>query len=306
MSTKRLQRTVIEGGRYGYNKYKRRHSSKELRAKIREYMDNVENDWEYADDESEPDRKKVHKGFSDKLSPMYRWLRSQTGRPWDEVRSEVFQKFDTRTTAGRHITFDHLLSSVEEVPDLDYHSINEPYDPITFTTSYREYNFYVDEAGILREKAVTRRHEKIPFFDTKAIANWLNGRVVGKVGKKFFWFEPCDTFRGYSYQWITKWYERYNHLLYYLLHYEVIHERDAMGHLVMDENGKYKVKEYKPVWKLGRPNFRQYRKLNDKEMQFWNSMPEFYQNKVLEYSPTSPKKPKYDYYNYYRYSEYHE
>ena len=120
MSKKNLARTAIEGGRYGRNKWERRYSHRTDRAAERNYMSKVEHDVEYFDDYDIKPSAPVYKEFKDKLSPMYRWLHAQVGRKWDEVRSEVAEKFDTRTTAGRHITYDHLLSSVEEKPRLEY------------------------------------------------------------------------------------------------------------------------------------------------------------------------------------------
>jgi hypothetical protein len=114
MSTKNLAKTVIEGGRYGGNKYDRRKSSQEERVRAKEFCKKAKLDPEVAEEEVMEERQPVYKGFTDKLAPMYRWLDSQAGRPWSDVRSEVFQNFDTRTTAGRHITFDHLLRSVVE------------------------------------------------------------------------------------------------------------------------------------------------------------------------------------------------
>src|SRR5580698_1849205 len=122
MSTKNIAHTVIEGGRHKSNKWDRRHSHADVRAKLKNYLADVMKDIEVAYEEDVEPIEPVYQGFTDKLRPMYRWLRKQAGRPWDEVRSEVFEKFDTRTTAGRHITFDHLLKSVEITPDLKYRS----------------------------------------------------------------------------------------------------------------------------------------------------------------------------------------
>src|SRR5262245_32814527 len=104
MSTKYLARTVIEGGRARYNRYERRHSNSSERRK-----ETVVSTQLLRSEEPGmavyPVRKVVYKGFRDKLSPAERWLESQVGRPWSKVRSELFARFDTRTTAGRHIVF---------------------------------------------------------------------------------------------------------------------------------------------------------------------------------------------------------
>lgn len=95
-------------------------------------------------------RQPIYKEFDDKLGPIYRWLARQVGCPWDEVRSDVSKTFDTRTTAGRHIVYDHLLTSVEITPDVRFHYYSNPEDP---NTSYSKNDFYVDEAGILQHYA---------------------------------------------------------------------------------------------------------------------------------------------------------
>lgn len=291
MSTKKLQKTVIEGGRVKHNKWERRYSSKEERAYLREYISNFQKDIEYVENNVVKPRRTVYKEFRDKLGPMHRWLHSQVGRNWNDVKSEVFEKFDTRTTAGRHITYDHLLSSVEEVPDLRYRHYYYLSD-LTDHQSHYKNDFYVDDAGILRVKEYVPYRTKVSKFDTASIANWLNGRVVGKIGKKLFWFIPADKNKkgGYSHEWKTQWgrgasyYSEYA-LRYLYLYYDNIYSKEV------DEAGNRKIIDRKPVWRESIPSFRQDRKLNEKELVFWNSIPEYYQNKVLEYSPTNPNPP---------------
>jgi hypothetical protein len=248
----------------------------------------------------------VSKGFTDKLSPMYRWLSSQVGRPWDEVRSDVAKTFDTRTTAGRHIVHDHLLRSVEVTPDLRYGRYY--YGPEDYTQSYSRYDFYVDVDGILREKTVIRRRntEKVPAFNTAQIANWLSGRVVGKVGNKYFWFIPADKNKkrgGVDRTWRTDWGSRkyyYNYGLRFLyLADEPLYKVDSTGHRILENNLPIVI-GHETVWKAGHPgSFRQGRKLDTKEMNYWNTIPAYYQTKVLELSPTYPNPPKPDYGRYY-------
>jgi len=50
--------------------------------------------------------------FSDHLSPLYGWLRSRVGRPWDSVYGELCQKLNHRTLSGQHIFF-HVWQYVE-------------------------------------------------------------------------------------------------------------------------------------------------------------------------------------------------
>jgi len=311
MSKKNLARTVIEGGRHRYNKWERRNSHAELRARDKSYIAEVKSDLEnWYDYDVEP-LQPVYQGFTDKLGPMYRWLSSQCGRPWNEVRSEIAQTFDSRTTAGRHILFDHLLKSVEITPDVRYMSWRS--QPEDETTSYYRHDFYVDPEGVLREKKVVRRpnkREKVPYFNTNQIANWLNGRVVGYAGKRLFWFVPADKTKkwgGRNRQWATQWgyaYKYYTYgdsygLKFLYLHDEPIYKTDADGKFLLDDNGNKIIKDYNTKWVAGRPIFRQDRRLNDKELAFWNTIPKHYQDKVIEWSPNyvAPENPNpYPYY----------
>jgi hypothetical protein len=300
MSTKNLSKTVIEGGRHNHNKYDRRTSHQETRAAERAYLDEVKADVEnYYEYDIEPTRP-VGKGFTDKLNPMYRWLVSQVGKPWNDVRSLITEKFDTRTTAGRHVVEDHIIKSVEVTPDVRYPNRYE--DP---TTSYSKYDFYVDEAGLLQQRRYLgrRSYPKIPPFDTKRLTNWLNGRIVGKVGKKLFWFTPADksTKRGgYSHIWRTTWGPASTYYYSYYgdhgpqfeyLHYEIVYKRDSVGKPIIENGGMVEI-ERKETWKHYTPSLRQDRKLNDKELEFWNALPAWYQTRIMEESPTYPKELK--------------
>lgn len=312
MSKKNLARTVIEGGRYGGNKWERRSSHADLRARDRNYINEVKSDLEnWYDYDVEPIQP-VYQGFTDKLSPMYRWLAKQCGRPWNDVRSEIATTFDDRTTAGRHILHDHLLKSVEVTPDLRYGRYYR--GPEDYTTSYRRYEFYVDGDGILREKTIVRspyKKDKVPPFNTQQIANWLSGRIVGYVGKRLFWFVPVDKTKkwgGRNRQWKTQWgYKAYPYGSYYggpvflYLHDEPIYKYDGDGKYVLDDKGNKIVTDYKTTWRNGTPQFRQDRRLNEKDLAFWNTIPEFYQGKVLERSPTFEGEKPPGAYSYYYY-----
>lgn len=303
MSTKNLARTIIEGGRHKGNKWDRRNSHAEERARVRNYIKEVELDLEnYEEYDPEPIQH-VYKGFDDKLGPIYRWLNRQVGRPWDEVRSDVSKTFDTRTTAGRHIVFDHMLQSVQVTPEPRHRYSYRPEDP---TTSYSQNDFYVDEDGILRKKRyIGRRHyyEKVPPYDTRQLANWLNGRIVGQVGNKLFWFVPSDKNKkrgGWSHIWRVSWgstsyWDRNIGPYFQYLNYDVLYKVDGNGVQVLDDKGAPIVLDRIPKWvNASTPTLRQDRKLNDKEIAYWNNLPEHYRTKILEKSPTYPEelKPK--------------
>jgi len=131
MATKYLARTVIEGGRRPGNTWDRRASNRTHRTHARRVSNALLNrlDTEFT---IYPVRRVVWRTFNDKLGPAERWLAAQVGRPWDKVRSDLFARFDIRTTPGRHIVFDHLLPEVEG---------QRRFRP----------DFLVDRAGILRK-----------------------------------------------------------------------------------------------------------------------------------------------------------
>jgi hypothetical protein len=83
----------------------------------------------------------------------------------------VFQKFDTRTLAGRHIVFDHLIGAV------DLHSLD------------RYTQFFVDANGILRERPRSkwRRLYRPP---PPWAEEWIGARKIGERGTKAYWFVP--------------------------------------------------------------------------------------------------------------------
>jgi len=179
MSTKDISRTVIEGGRCHFNSWERRHSARDLRAAEREFIARVLRDPSArAEARAEPRRQPVRRCFHDKLRPMWRWLRSRAGRPWDEVYAEIRARFDVRTTAGRHIVFDHLLRSV----------VRE-HEPAPYGRCFRD--FVVDHDGILRAPPPCRRKRAreagVVLRPPASIAAWLAGRRVCFRGEIPFW-----------------------------------------------------------------------------------------------------------------------
>jgi hypothetical protein len=310
MSTKNLARTVIEGGRHKSNKWDRRNSHAEERARVRNYVKEVTVDPDNYDAYDVEPIEHIYKDFDDKLGPISRWLNRQVGRPWDEVRSDISKTFDTRTTAGRHIVFDHLLQSVQVNPEIVRRWSSVPDDP---TASYYQNEFYVDDEGILQKKRYLGRRTyrtKAPAWDTKQLANWLGGRIVGKVGNKLFWFTPVGKAKKHRYgssarTWRTAWgyrdywYRDYGPHFQYLSE-EIVYKLDGNGRQVLNDEGKPIEVSRHPKWVNGSPNaLRQDRKLNEREVAYWESLPEFYQTKILEKSPNYPKPAKSDPYGYY-------
>jgi hypothetical protein len=57
------------------------------------------------------------KRLSDHLNPLRRLLRSKVGLPWSQVHSELSQRLDASTMAGRHV-LDHVRDYVTENVDM--------------------------------------------------------------------------------------------------------------------------------------------------------------------------------------------
>lgn len=311
MSTKDLSRTIIEGGRHGSNTDDRRMSHRFERASQKLFLSEVSKDPELSDELSITKREHVYKSFADRLGGVKRWLDKQVGRPWNDVHSEIVKKFDTRTTAGRHVVYDHILTSVSTGPDYKYGQIYDPNE----TTSRYQHDLYVDDNGILQIKTYVPREREVR-FDTVKIAHWLNGRSVGKVGDKLFWFVPVGKSKKNSAnnqrdqkQWKCQWgnytesgYYFYSHrhhpIRWVYLTEENVYKTDSLGRdIYQDDADGNKVRILigtQKKWKTsyGPPCLKQHHKLNHQELAFWETLPEFYQNIVLQTSPTYPKALK--------------
>jgi hypothetical protein len=139
MSTKNLARTVLEAGRSSAGTWGRREDNRVERATTRRALAALR-DREDADELLLPVVKKTNRCLDDKLGAPERWLASHVGRPWAKVRAELFARFDTRTLAGRHIVYGHMLPWVAESPRLGC-----SWPP----------RFLVDRHGILRRAPAT-------------------------------------------------------------------------------------------------------------------------------------------------------
>lgn len=298
VSTKRLSRTVIEGGRR--NVWERRISTQEERAEVRAYVTRCEYDPDYFDEEVVPERTVVYKEFSDKLNPMERWLSKQVGRVWNDVRSEVFEKFDTRTTAGRHITFDHLLREVVDTEsgfDKYGHMMNPNIDVVDQRKKkgysrggFTEY--YVDENGILcvsedrnhRRRHTFRRRRREPYATVEQCAEaakWLNYRIIGTKDGKLCWFAPTEGV--WKAEWIKSDYGYGTELKYYLWDYGEYKARRNIKtdwgnyETVQNRSGKHWEEIDVPF------SYRQSAALNSAELKYFNELNPRLKRNILSY-----------------------
>jgi hypothetical protein len=188
VATKNLARTIIEGGRSRWNKCERHYSHREERVATREFLVKANRLADGFDTLCVGKRGKVYKGFADKLGPPQRWLRSQVGRPWDKVRSEMVARFNPRSLAGQHIIFDHLLQSVanNHVHERGFRGRSD---------------LYVDRHGTLRCRKLEKRRRTWPWSWSRSwpipadVVLWLNDRRVRGEGSTLFWLVQARSCR---------------------------------------------------------------------------------------------------------------
>jgi hypothetical protein len=182
MSTKRLARTVIEGGRTSFSKEERRRSHHERRIQERVLLRELLWDPEV---EREVHLDRVPKYFADRLSAAERWLRGHTGKPWRDVEGLIYTTFDLRSLAGRHIVFGHLLPREDR-----YSSLRGGW-----RVARTRGEFFVDDADLLQFRQFTRRryarYNPRPLrWEQTEHGRWVGGRLIAKRGRFLYWLEP--------------------------------------------------------------------------------------------------------------------
>ncbi len=179
MSTKNLARTVIEGGRTRFSTHDRRTSRQRERARVRSLCRDAMT-FEDPDDQTRSINSRGLKvsrhDHDDKLGAAYRWLRSQIGRPWDRVRSDLFKKFNPRTLQGNHLLRDHMLREVEG-------------------SWYRwlfggDYGFYISDDGLLSLFPKNRWNSQKPKRKRENLNAWLKNRRVMDIHGQQYWMIP--------------------------------------------------------------------------------------------------------------------
>lgn len=130
------------------------------------------------------------KRFNDYLSPLWRFIDKQVGRPWDDVYSEICNNINLDSTTRRHVR-EHVDRHVE----LNI-VFNEDGDPCTkasrwgngYTPLYKGELYKDPNDGLLKKFAGVKKPEKEVAFRTE--------RFFDKNGKEFTpvygWRRPGD------------------------------------------------------------------------------------------------------------------
>lgn len=116
--------------------------------------------------------RKRTKYFSDHISPLYRWLRSHVGQPWNTVYSKLSQQLDFRTLSGQHI-LSHVWDFVERdiviIDDIPYRQYRQDY-PLNPSWRWREQLYIHPDTGILckaerRVRKICRKRDDLVVID---------------------------------------------------------------------------------------------------------------------------------------------
>ena len=279
MSTKNLSRTVIEGGRTGYYKAECDRYIREERAASRVYLRDLIVDPSLHEDGDSlaPKRRPSSPDFKDKTSPLYRFLDSRVGEDWNAVRSELFERFDTRTTPGRHVLFDHLLRDVVVNSDPDS------------PERKRFLRYHVDAGGVLRKDRWDPWHgtrpakpKHSPRFSLEAVARWLGSRKIGRCGKGFALFVPARMYKSVKEPRVKAIVDGWNGIVYAVL--------DETGSVIRQPHVSYPGSKYastRMVVLHSSAPFRQARMLTKDETAYFLALPENVRESILAQAPVN-------------------
>lgn len=102
------------------------------------------------------------KSFSDLISPLYKFFRSNVGKNWDKIWSSICEHLPAKTLSAYHIRKQHLEKMIEVTPlliDGKYYSNNWNYQSRRdrVLRPFFKNEFYVDKQGCIREGKITQR-----------------------------------------------------------------------------------------------------------------------------------------------------
>lgn len=125
------------------------------------------------------------KYLSDHLGPLRRFLRSKVGQPWNEVYSQLCQRLDPSTMAGKHV-IDHVWDYVERhVEIIDGGVYRKPYRGYRRQLdAYHRDRFYIHpETGILCavEKVPRMQESKQKQTDIVIIDNYHQYHKINEI-----------------------------------------------------------------------------------------------------------------------------
>ncbi len=140
--------------------------------------------------EASPEREPMSRGrgtkwLNEHLGPLERYLRSQVGRPWDKVYSEISERLRPTNAVQQHVR-DHLADFVITetwVEDGEPMGRGPRQTPIALKAPHHRAQFYVDpRCGLLRECKQKREHgRETPVLDVRWDGPWRQLRCIDAV-----------------------------------------------------------------------------------------------------------------------------
>lgn len=257
MATRNIARTAIEGGRSNQSKHERWASNRKERRVVSMMLTHITNDPEAEEGLALPVREPVMKDFADKLKPAYRWLSKKAeGMTVDQIRGLLLNHFDTRTLAGRHVVFDHLM------PRRYWNDSTRWSAPVYL--GYANYDF--DEEGVLRnlqKRSAPKAAKKLRIRARQWLTTLRETDRIGLHHGDYFVFTRIDGFcdvectneRCYT-RTRESWYSPIEKRHQYLLFAHPKRHLNGSAHPVPFHT----VQAYKPE-----------RKLSEEEVRFWHT-----------------------------------
>lgn len=141
----------------------------------------------------EPIDRNGTKGLNENLAPLRRWLRSQVGRPWDKVYSELSLVVSARSAVQQHVR-DHVPDLVRiHVFERDGTVYAHRRWGVPEPVGSRRTELYVcPRTGLLREI----RFRRPPPRMTHGHVRWIDERTC-YLRREAGWYElRCETFPG--------------------------------------------------------------------------------------------------------------
>lgn len=271
MATKNLSRTIIEGGRYNFEKMERKRSIRAERRQAKDFCQKALQD-EEADNLIEAyGGKTSYHAQRDKLQPLQRFLEKNVGRGWNNVYSELKGRFDERNIKGYHLLNDHIRENVDGAGGKFQGC---PIDPSDGVWGYKA--FYIDNNRILRKypQREARSKDRISDAEYNRMLDFLATRKIMRNGGIICWVEPCDPGKA-----LKVFFGRWRALCWSYL----VREWESYPEGTLDYWGR----EVHGYWKrttIGETNFRNGRELTATEMAEWNRFSELAQSAMLSES----------------------
>lgn len=173
MSTRKLSRSIVEGGRA--NRSERRAEIKSERAEQKAFLAKCVLDPEYSDEDFITEMRPVRKEFNDRFGAFTRYIDSNIGRSWNNVYSELKEKFSEESMKDWHMML-HMKQSI------DIHG--------EYKVGFYWPTYYVDSDHILRKRKKEKFKFKADLSQERAndIVRWLDKRFIHMVDGVLYWY----------------------------------------------------------------------------------------------------------------------